>query len=106
MRITTDKMTSFRPFHPGELLKDELECRNISQKDFAEMIGVAYSKLNEALNAKQPVTAELALMTEAALGVNADLLVRMQADYNMQVARESKTLTARMKKITQIAAML
>ena len=46
----------FYPTHPGEVLKEELEERGISQRKFAESIGMGYSVLNEILNAKRPVT--------------------------------------------------
>ena len=28
------------PTHPGDVLKEELECRKISQKKFSEVLGV------------------------------------------------------------------
>ena len=52
----------FYPTHPGEVLKDELEERGISQRKFAESIGMGYSVLNEILNGKRPVTTNSALM--------------------------------------------
>ena len=38
------------PIHPGEMIKDELQARGISQKKFAEIIGVSHTVLNEVLN--------------------------------------------------------
>lgn len=93
MSITANNLQSFRPYHPGELVKEELECRGIKQRDFAKKFGLSYSALNETLNAKRPITIEFALLLEAALNINADLLVRMQTDYNMQVARKNATCT-------------
>ena len=95
----------FRPYHPGELLKEELECRHISQKAFALKFGVPYTALNEALNAKRPVSTDLAFLMEAALGVNADLLMRMQTSYNIHVARQDKNLLKFFKQIQKIAAV-
>lgn len=106
MAIVANNLQSFRPYHPGELVKDELQCRNIKQKDFAEKFGLSYSALNEILNAKRPITTEFALLLEAALGINADLLVRMQTDYNMQMARKNDSLTEKLNKIRKIAAIL
>ena len=40
------------PIHPGEMIKDELQARGISQKKFAEIIGVSHTVLNEVLNGK------------------------------------------------------
>lgn len=96
----------FRPYHPGELLKEELECRNISQKEFARKFGISYTALNEVLNAKRPVSTDFALFMEASLGVSADLLVRMQTSYNMQVARQDNKLIDKLNKIRKIAAIL
>ena len=101
MGIATNNLQSFRPYHPGELIKEELECRGIRQKDFAKRFGLSYS----ALNAKRPITTEFALFLEAALGVNADLLVRMQTDYNIQVARKNNSLREKLNNIKKIAAV-
>ena len=61
MKTTFDR---FYPTHPGEVLKDELEERGISQRKFAESIGMGYSVLNEILNGKRPITTTSALMFE------------------------------------------
>ncbi len=95
----------FRPYHPGELLKEELECRHISQRSFAMKLGLPYTALNEILNAKRPVTTDFALLIEAALGVPAYMLVGMQTDYNLQVATKDKTLAKRLREVRKIAAM-
>ena len=105
MGIATNNLQSFRPYHPGELIKEELECRGIRQKDFVKRFGLSYSALNETLNAKRPITTEFALFLEAALGVNADLLVRMQTDYNIQVARKNNFLREKLNNIKKIAAV-
>ncbi len=95
----------FRPVHPGELLKDELEYRHITQKAFAEKLGVPYTALNEILNSKRPVTSDFALIVEAALGVPAYMLVGMQTDYNLQVASQDSKLAKRLAEIRKISAM-
>jgi len=95
----------FRPVHPGELLKDELEYRHLSQKEVAKQLGLPYTAFNEILNGKRPVTTDFAMYMEAALGVDSGLLLRMQLDYNMQVAQKDKKLNKRLAEIRKIAAM-
>ena len=95
----------FRPVHPGELLKDELEYRRISQRSFALKLELPYTALNEILNGKRPVTTDFALLMEAALGVPAYMLVGMQADYNLQVAQKDKALSKRLAEIRKVAAL-
>ena len=92
----------FRPVHPGELLKDELEYRNLSQKAVAEQLELPYTAFNEILNGKRPVTTDFALFMEAALGIPAYILVGMQTDYNLQVARSDKKLIDRFNEIKKL----
>ncbi|MBW8323709.1 MAG: HigA family addiction module antidote protein [Prolixibacteraceae bacterium] len=106
MDATANKMTPLRPTHPGEILKDEIEYRGISQRKLAAKIGVSHTLLNEILNAKRPVNTEFALLIEAALGVDPDTLVNMQTRYNMQIARADKTLTERFNQIRKLSAIL
>ena len=68
----------YTPTHPGEVLKEEIEYRGISQKKLAEQMGISYTMLNEILNAKRPVTETLALYFEAALGIEAEMLTNLQ----------------------------
>ena len=96
----------FRPVHPGELLKDELEYRHLSQKAVAKQVGVPYTAFNEILNGKRPVTTDFAMIMEAALGVSPGLLLRMQTDYNLQVAQSDSKLNERLTQIRKVAAML
>jgi len=95
----------FRPVHPGELLKDELEYRHLSQKAVARQLGLPYTAFNEILNGKRPVTTDFALIMEAALGVPAYVLAGMQTDYNLQVAQKDDKLLSRLAEIKKIAAM-
>ncbi len=95
----------FRPVHPGELLKDELEYRHLSQKEVAKQLGLPYTALNEILNGKRPVTTDFAMIMEAALGVPAYMLVGMQTDYNLQVAQSDSKLSKRLAEIRKIAAV-
>ncbi len=96
----------FYPTHPGEILKDELEERGISQRKFAESIGMGYSVLNEILNGHRPVTTTSALVFEAALDIPADSLLRLQMKYNMHTAKKDNALTERLKHIRRVAAVL
>ena len=94
--------------HPGEVLKEELEARGMSQKKFSELLNVPYTvpytQLNEILNGKRPVTTDFALMMEAALGINPELLINMQSRYNMSVARQKKSLIAKLLDIKRACA--
>jgi len=104
--MIANNLTSFEPTHPGELIRDELEERNLTQAKLAAQIGVSPSLLNEVIKAKRAVNTELALLLEAALGIKADLWLKLQADYNMQIAKSDSSFMARLANIRRIAAAL
>lgn len=107
MKTNMDELgMPFRPVHPGEVIKDELEYRHLSQKHVASSIGLPYTAFNEVLNGKRPVTADFALCIEAALGIPAYILTGMQADYNLQRAKQEKGMAERLAAIRKIAAIL
>ena len=89
--------------HPGEVLKDEIEERGISQRQLADSMGLPYSVVNEILNGRRPLTAKTALMFEAALDVPADSLMYMQTKYTMQTARKDSNLLDMLKGIKKVA---
>lgn len=94
------------PTHPGEILKEEIEYRGISQRKLAEQMGISYSVLNEILNAHRPITEKTAMMFEAALGVDAEPLMRLQVKYNVRIAQKDKSFMQRLDNIRKIAAVL
>lgn len=103
--MTNDTMPNI-PIHPGEMIKDEIEYRGISQKALAEEIGLSPSVLNEILNGKRSVTTEYAMLLEAALGIESDIWLKQQMEYNKQVAQRNPTFMERIAKIRRIAASL
>ena len=91
------------PIHPGEMLKDELQARGISQRKFARM---HYTAFNEIINGKRPITTDTALKIEAATGIPAYIWVNMQSAYNMQTARRDTRLSAVLDQIRKAVAVL
>ena len=93
------------PTHPGEVLKDEIEYRGISQRKLAAEMDVPYTQLNEVLNGKRPVNTEFALLIEAVLDLPAESLLNMQARYNMIVTKRNDNFIKKLQKIRKVAAV-
>ena len=100
-----NKFVCARPIHPGEVLKDEIEYRALSQSKLAEQMGMSYKMLNHILNEHRPVTTQTALLFEAALGIPADSLIRLQTDYNLQVVNQDKSFAKRLAEIRKMVAV-
>ena len=106
MKTFANNIIPFSPTHPGEILRDEIEFINISQRKLATQMGVSYIVLNEILNLKRSVSVEFALRVEAVLGLEAEMLINMQSRYNIQIARTDKTLMQQINKINRIDSVI
>lgn len=76
--------------HPGEVLKDELKARKIKQKDFAKIIGMSPNHLNMILKGHRTFTANLALLAEITIRIDADLWLNMQKNYELDKLKLDK----------------
>lgn len=103
--MIANNLTPAFPTHPGEILKDELEARGISQRKLAEDMGIRYTVLNEILNGHRPLTEKTALLFEAVLGVDSEPLMRLQTKYNMLTLKQDKSFLERLAKLQRIAAL-
>ena len=82
MATRNENMTPWKATHPGCILGYELEERAISQKDFAIMIGMQRSHLNELIKGKRPLNKPTAEKIESILGISAITLLNLQTQYN------------------------
>ena len=105
-KMIANNLVPFQPTHPGEVLREEIESRGITQTKLANEIGVRVSLLNELINGKRDFTIEYAMLIEAALGIDADFWVRMQANYDRKMAKLNKDFMNKISKIRRIAAVL
>ena len=105
-RMIANNFTPSEPIHPGEMIKDEIEYRGLSQRKLAEQMGISPTLLNEILNGKRSVSTEYALLFEAALGIDAEIWLRQQGRYDMQKAKSNKSFLERLANIRKLAATL
>lgn len=101
-----NSVQSYYPIHPGAVVKDEIVARGISQKQLSGLLGVPYTMLNEILNGKRTLSTDMALLFEAALEINAEMLINMQSRYSLRIARSSKPMMERFARIRQACAAI
>ena len=104
--MIANNLTPYEPTHPGEILREEIECRGITQTHLADELGMKVSLLNELVNGKRDFTIEYAMMLEAALGIDSDFWINLQTDYSKAKARRDSTFMARLANIRRVAAAL
>ena len=103
-QMIANNMMPSEPVHPGLLLKEEIDYRGVTQKQLAQQMGVSKSVLKEIRNGKRTISIEYALYLEAVLGIDAQLWIQMQADYNLQVAKSDKSIRRRLIEIRKMVA--
>jgi addiction module HigA family antidote len=78
------------PVHPGEvLLEDFLTPMGISQYRLSKDIGVLPRRINEIVQGKRAITADTALRLARYFGTSVEVWMGLQADYDVEKAREA-----------------
>ncbi|MBY0555456.1 HigA family addiction module antidote protein [bacterium] len=78
-----------KPMHPGAVLNEVyMKEMNLNQTQLSEKCGCSHRKINEIVNGKRAISPEFALVLEKVLGTTAEMWVRIQAEYDLWVARE------------------
>ena len=68
-----------RPTHPGEILREDvLPALALTQREFAERLGVSRLTVSEILHEKRGVTADMAIRLGRLLGNGPEIWLRMQ----------------------------
>lgn len=77
-----------KPLHPGIVLAEVyMKEMGLTQTALAELCDCSHRKINEIVNQKRSISADFAIDLEKALGTTAEMWVRMQAEYDLAVAR-------------------
>ena len=71
--------TTYAAVPPGETIKEQLEIRNMSQKEFALRMGFTEKHISKLLNGDTSLTPNTAIKLESVLGVPASYWSRLEA---------------------------
>jgi addiction module HigA family antidote len=88
-----DRQRAFRPDYapsPGELLEEQLETLQISAREFARRCGRSAKLITEILSGKATVEPETALQFERVLDIEANIWLRIEAEYRLSLARQEE----------------
>ena len=87
--------TSQPPERPGQILREEfIKTGRLTQAALAQRMGVPVTKVRGILSGEEGITAETALLLEAALGVEAEFWIRAQFVWDCYRLREVERRTA------------
>ncbi len=74
--------------HPGKVLSEVyMNEMGLNQSQLARLCECSPRKINEIINGKRGISASFSIVLEAVMGTTAEMWVRMQADYDLYLAR-------------------
>lgn len=89
------------PVHPGEvLLEDFMKPLGLTQYRLAQDLGVPALRISQIVHGKRMVTADTALRLARYFGTSANVWMRLQARYDLEVAEAA--LAERVKREVKV----
>lgn len=73
-------------FHPGQYVEDLIEDYNVTQKEFAERLGVSAKTVSKLVNAEESISKETAHKLAKLSGVSMQTWLNLQNIYDVKVA--------------------
>ena len=79
-----------KPMHPGQVLNEiYMTEMGLNQSQLAAKCRCSPRKINEIVNGKRSISPQFAIELEEVLGTTAEMWVRMQAEYDLWLARQN-----------------
>lgn len=76
----------------ADLLQEVMDYYDITQSDLAERIGVSQKNVSDILNRKRYLNEVLALRIEKVMGISSKLLLSLDANYKLHLAKNDPAL--------------
>lgn len=74
-------------FHPGQYIEELIEEYNVTQKEFAERLGVSAKTVTKLVNAEESISKETAHKLAKLSGVSMQTWLNLQNAYDVKVAK-------------------
>ena len=84
-----EKLEKLPPVHPGEVLwEDFMKPLGLSQYRVAKDIAVSPIRISQIVHGKRAITADTAMRLARYFGTSAEVWLKLQARYDLEVAQE------------------
>jgi HTH-type transcriptional regulator/antitoxin HigA len=83
MTKSTEAFSPAEAFPPGEFIRDELEARDWTQEDLAEILGCSLRLVNEVIKGRRAITIETARRLGDAFGTGAQFWLNLETSYQL-----------------------
>jgi len=90
-------------FPPGEFIREELDARGWTQKEFADILGRPAQTVNQIIMGKKEITPDTAVALAEALGTSAELWLNLESTYRLASASKPAPGVARRARLRSLA---
>ncbi len=87
-RTSINQFSPDYAIHPGEVLREVLESRDMNHAEFARRCGISTKTISQILNAKEPVSPDSAIKFERVLGISAVVWNNLESQYRLFGAQQ------------------
>jgi len=81
--VDTTQIRAAKKFGPGYFIREEMELREWTQEDLADVIGITPKHLNAILREKQPLTIEIARLLGEVFNTSAQYWINIDTAYRL-----------------------
>lgn len=81
------KSKTYIAIPPGYTIKEQLECKNMSQKEFAARMDMSEKHISKLINGEVLLTTDMAMRLELVLGVSASFWSNLEFIYREKLAK-------------------
>lgn len=78
---------NFIAIPPGETIREQLDIKQMSQKEFSCRMGITEKHISRLINGKVELTSEMALRLESVLGMSASFWLKLEKLFREDLAR-------------------
>lgn len=85
----TNKIVEYKDliaFHPGQYVEELIEDYNITQKEFAERLGISEMKLGKLVNGEESISNDIAENLDKLTNISMQTWLNLQNAYDIKMA--------------------
>ena len=86
MRKTIVENIDMISFHPGQYIGELIEDYNMSQKEFAEKLGLSPRTISKLVNGEESISNDIAQKLEKLTNISMKTWLNLQASYDRKVS--------------------
>ena len=86
----TNKIVGYKDliaFHPGQYVEELIEDYNVTQKEFAERLGISEMKLGKLVNGEESISNDIAENLARLTNISMQTWLNLQNAYDVKVAK-------------------